>query len=77
MSYEQGSSGVLDYADDKTRASLAQTFEVKKCDEREVGREGRKCPALTLVVNHFKTKGSDCDDVDDPDIGDGQASEQL
>lgn len=66
---QQGSSGVLDYADGRTRASLAQTFEVKfsKSD----------WPAFTLVVNHFKSKGSDCDGIDDPDTGDGQASKQL
>lgn len=28
---------------------------------------------MTLVVNHLKSKGSDCDEIDDPDIGDGQA----
>lgn len=65
---QQGTSGVLDYGDGKTRASLAQTFELE-CN----GREWWGCPALTLVVNHLKSKGSDCDEIDDPDIGDGQA----
>lgn len=69
---QQGSSGVLDYADFKTRASLAQTFEIE-CNARE--RE--ECPAFTLVVNHLKSKGSDCDGINDPDVGDGQASTYL
>lgn len=55
---------MLDYADSKTRASLAQTLEVK-CGSTE-------CPAFTLVVNHLKSKGSSCDSIGDPDTGDGQ-----
>ena len=27
-----------------------------------------------MVVNHLKSKGSDCDDVNDPDTGDGQGN---
>lgn len=69
---QQGGSGVLDYADFKTRASLAQTFEIE-CNARERG----ECPAFTLVVNHLKSKGSDCDEINDPDVGDGQASKHL
>lgn len=61
----QGPSDVLDYNDTKTRASLAQTFAVK-CDNAD------SCPAFTLVSNHFKSKGSDCEDLDDPDTDDGQ-----
>lgn len=60
---------MLDYGDGKTRASLAQTFAVK-CDESS-------CPAFTLVANHFKSKGSDCEDVDDPDTNDGQVGTSL
>lgn len=56
---------MLDYNDDKTRASLAQTLAVR-CDD------ARSCPAFTLVANHFKSKGSSCDDIDDPDANDGQ-----
>jgi predicted extracellular nuclease len=29
---------------------------------------------LTVVVNHLKSKGSDCDDLGDPDVGDGQGN---
>ncbi len=30
--------------------------------------------SLLVIANHFKSKGSDCDDVNDPDRGDGQAN---
>lgn len=62
----QGSSDVLDYNDGKTRASLAQTLAIN-CNSQS-------CPAFTLVANHFKSKGSACDDLDDPDANDGQVS---
>jgi len=29
---------------------------------------------FTVVVNHLKSKGSDCNDVGDPDLGDGQGN---
>jgi hypothetical protein len=32
---------------------------------------------FTVVVNHFKSKGSDCNHVGDPDVGDGQANCNL
>ena len=47
----------------KSRPSLAQTFEVNATGAR-----------FTVVVNHLKSKGSDCDDVGDPDLGDGQGN---
>jgi Ca2+-binding RTX toxin-like protein len=47
----------------KSRPSLAQTFEVNATGAR-----------FTVVVNHFKSKGSDCNDVGDPDLGDGQGN---
>jgi predicted extracellular nuclease len=43
------------------RPSLAQTFEQRANGER-----------LTIVANHFKSKGSSCADAGDPDRGDGQ-----
>ena len=55
---------MLDYGDGKTRASLAQTLEIN-CGSSE-------CPAFTLVTNHLKSKGSDCESIGDPDAGDGQ-----
>lgn len=64
----QGPSDVLDYGDNKTRASLAQTLAVK-CE-----KDIEECPAFTLVVNHLKSKGSSCDSIGDPDVGDGQVS---
>lgn len=51
-----------DFLDSKNRPALAQTF--------AAGNGGK----LTVVVNHFKSKGSDCDDLGDPDIGDGQGN---
>ncbi|HWQ15372.1 MAG TPA: ExeM/NucH family extracellular endonuclease [Roseiflexaceae bacterium] len=51
------------FLDTKNRPSLAQTFEVVATGAR-----------FTVVVNHLKSKGSDCNDVGDPDIGDGQGN---
>ena len=51
------------FLDDKNRPSLAQTFEVNATGDR-----------FTVVMNHFKSKGSDCLDVGDPDLGDGQGN---
>jgi predicted extracellular nuclease len=51
------------FVDTKNRPSLAQTFEEKATGEK-----------LTVVVNHLKSKGSDCDDLGDPDLGDGQGN---
>lgn len=51
------------FIDTKNRPSLAQTFD-------EQGTQAR----FTIVVNHLKSKGSDCVDVGDPDVGDGQGN---
>jgi predicted extracellular nuclease len=51
------------FIDTLNRPSLAQTFEVNATGER-----------LTVVVNHLKSKGSDCNAVADPDTGDGQGN---
>ena len=32
---------------------------------------------FTVAVNHFKSKGSACNDVGDPDTGDGQGNCNL
>jgi uncharacterized repeat protein (TIGR01451 family) len=64
-----GAPAVLDssvdatYLDTKNRPAMAQTFEAIANGER-----------LTVVVNHLKSKGSSCDDVGDPDTGDGQGN---
>ncbi|MBV6452642.1 MAG: hypothetical protein MHPDNHAH_03402 [Anaerolineales bacterium] len=64
-----GNFEILDSTDDplfldtKSRPSLAQTFEEIATGER-----------FTVVVNHFKSKGSACTDVGDPDLGDGQGN---
>ena len=50
------------FIDTKNRPALVQTF-----DAATGGR-------FTVAVNHFKSKGSSCDDVGDPDTGDGQAN---
>ncbi|WP_020680771.1 ExeM/NucH family extracellular endonuclease [Marinobacterium rhizophilum] len=51
------------FLDNKNRPALAQTFATVASGER-----------FTLVVNHFKSKGSSCDDVGDSDAGDGQGN---
>ena len=51
------------FIDTKSRPSLAQTFEVNATQRR-----------ITIDVNHLKSKGSGCEDVGDPDTGDGQGS---
>jgi predicted extracellular nuclease len=45
---------------DNNRPALAQTFE-------QVGGS----EPVTVVVNHLKSKGSDCNALGDPDLGDG------
>ena len=54
------------FLDDQNRPPLAQTF-----SENGTGQ------VLTVVVNHLKSKGSDCDDLGDPDLGDGQGNCNL
>ncbi|HKH45238.1 MAG TPA: ExeM/NucH family extracellular endonuclease [Thermoanaerobaculia bacterium] len=51
------------FIDTKSRPSLAQTFEVNATGAR-----------FTVAINHFKSKGSACDDVGDPDLLDGQGN---
>jgi predicted extracellular nuclease len=51
------------FIDSKNRPSLAQTFEVNATGAR-----------FTVVMNHLKSRGSDCNDVGDPDTGDGQGN---
>lgn len=51
------------FIDTKNRPALAQTFLDKKSNKK-----------LTVVVNHLKSKGSDCIDVGDPDMGDEQGN---
>ncbi len=58
-----GSSVDPRFIDTKNRPALIQTFD-------EVATGGR----VTVAVNHFKSKGSDCDELADPDTGDGQGN---
>jgi predicted extracellular nuclease len=51
------------FLDDFNRPALAQTFQ----DNTTGG-------IFTVVVNHLKSKGSDCNAVNDPDILDGQGN---
>ena len=51
------------FIDTKSRPVLAQTF-----------REVSTGAFFTVAVNHLKSKGSACDDVGDPDAGDGQGN---
>ncbi|HSK96816.1 MAG TPA: ExeM/NucH family extracellular endonuclease, partial [Euzebyales bacterium] len=50
------------FRDDLNRPALAQTF--------SDGAGG----VFTVAVNHLKSKGTACDDVGDPDTGDGQGN---
>ena len=50
------------------RPPLAQTFRSKLGGSRQ---------PFTVVVNHFKSKGSSCADIGDPNTGDGQAECNL
>jgi uncharacterized protein len=50
------------YIDTLNRPALIQTFDTA-AGER-----------LTVTINHFKSKGSDCNAVGDPDVGDGQGN---
>jgi len=54
------------FIDTKNRPALAQTF-----SQISTGAK------FTVVVNHLKSKGSDCNDVGDPDTGDGQGNCNL
>jgi len=54
------------FIDTKNRPVLAQTFEA-------VDGSG----IFTVAVNHLKSKGSDCNDVGDPDLGDGAGNCNL
>ncbi|HUG32649.1 MAG TPA: ExeM/NucH family extracellular endonuclease [Acidimicrobiia bacterium] len=51
------------------RPPLAQTF-------RQIVDRGSKQP-FTVVVNHFKSKGSSCASIGDPDVDDGQGNCNL
>ncbi|GAB4454291.1 MAG: hypothetical protein OHK0041_18560 [Anaerolineales bacterium] len=51
------------FIDTKSRPSLAQTFQ-------DLSTGG----VFTVVVNHLKSKGSNCNDLGDPDTGDGQGN---
>ena len=67
-----GSYAILDssvdirFIDTKNRPTLAQTF----MDNSTGG-------VFTVAVNHLKSKGSACDDVGDPDLGDGAGNCNL
>ena len=67
-----GGHAVLDssvdplFNDDRNRPVLAQSFQ-----------EIASASVLTVAVNHLKSKGSNCDDLGDPDEGDGQGNCNL
>ncbi len=67
-----GSVAILDssvnplFIDTKNRPALAQTFQDKTSNKM-----------LTIAVNHLKSKGSACLDLNDPDTGDGQGNCNL
>jgi predicted extracellular nuclease len=55
-----------DFDDSRNRPSLAQTFVARATGER-----------ITVVANHLKSKGSNCDSGADPDADDGQGECNL
>mgnify|MGYP001817640447 FL=1 len=65
----QGTFAILDsdvdprFDDTLNRPALAQTFALKSNDA-----------LLTVIINHLKSKGSDCNEVGDPNAGDGQGN---
>ncbi len=67
-----GAAKILDssidpeFIDTKNRPVLAQTF----IDQSNNG-------IVTIAVNHLKSKGSDCEDLADPDLNDGQGNCNL
>ena len=67
-----GASAILDasvdsrFDDTKNRPALAQSFMENSTGE-----------LFTVAVNHLKSKGSDCNDVGDPDLGDGAGNCNL
>jgi len=61
-----GTTVALDYGDSKNRVSLIQSFQDNASGE-----------IFTVIVNHFKSKGSSCDSIGDPDTGDGQGNCNL
>ncbi|WP_022951702.1 ExeM/NucH family extracellular endonuclease [Leucothrix mucor] len=63
-----GDYSSVDYNDDKNRPSLIQSFKAVDGDDED---------AFTVVVNHLKSKGSDCDELGDPDLDDGQGNCNL
>jgi uncharacterized protein len=54
------------FLDTKNRPALAQTFQTTASGG-----------IFTVVVNHLKSKGSDCLDIGDPDLGDGAGNCNL
>lgn len=60
------SNGQPLFIDQKNRPVLAQGFQ-----HLASGQE------MVVAVNHFKSKGSDCDALGDPDLNDGQANCNL
>jgi len=54
------------FIDTKNRPVLTQTFQ-----------DNDTCGVFTVAVNHLKSKGSSCNDVGDPDTGDGSGNCNL
>lgn len=54
------------FIDNKNRPALAQKFALTENGE-----------TIVVAVNHLKSKGSNCDSLGDPDVGDGQANCNL
>ncbi len=57
------SSDIPTFDDDRNRPMVVQTF-----------RENASGAVFTVAVNHLKSKGSNCNSIGDPDVGDGQGN---
>lgn len=51
------------FLDSKNRPMLAQIFTLNESEQQ-----------FAVAVNHLKSKGSDCDNLNDPDVNDGQGN---
>lgn len=60
------SSDIATFDDERNRPMVTQTFV-----------ENATGAVFTVAVNHLKSKGSNCNSVSDPDVGDGQGNCNL
>jgi uncharacterized protein len=57
----------VNFLDQENRPVLAQTF-------AEAGGNSNEGEKVVVAISHLKSKGSDCNDINDPDLNDGQGN---